>query len=509
MGVEDNPLYFGATALPIIRTRKNFPYQKRIDALKASSCNQAKTLPVLSSKILHISEKSQPTPLSNKSAKTYSCKSCGYFTSKKGMFNLHQSTVHGNNQASSKKSAAKSDKLHQLLSVSNKLQKTKVSKDQACDSISAKKREKREKINSKHISNVSVEMEANNSNNILKNLQKSNEMNVLFETQAYTENDTYETARKSGNRNVHQHVNKLQLHCENGNCEIFPQRHSEISQSPHKSFWNLNQPVKEKSKSPDYICETCAYKCDLWKFKDDRVEPNGILHHGYHRINLNSYSDKNLAQFTHNSVHSLSHQAQNMPPKISHASDFCDPSATICVICGKASTNMEGVIIPDISASTFNDIDIVDEPSKNDYEEFDKAKEEYDKFTHIKDEMSVGLELFIRKMDADIEEFAQKYPEEVAKYITNDYKDYKNATGFIDTVVQIRSGKKITYQERINALTFSSKVPNAREVQNKQDLNSITSLCSSQLHSSSCNSPISNVVECIDELIRKNYHAIK
>ena len=145
----------------------------------------------------------------------------------------------------------------------------------------------------------------------------------------------------------------------------------------------------------------------------------------------------------------------------------------------------------------------------NDYKEYDKVEARDDKFTHIKDEMSVGLELFIRKMDADVEEFRQKYPEEIDEYVAHGYTDYTNATGFIDTVVQIRSGRKVPYQDRINALKSSLELVPTEQVQNKRSLYSNSMLYSSPPLSLSNNSPASKVIECIDELIRKNYHAIK
>ena len=103
MGVEDNPLYFGATTLPIIRKTKNFPYQKRIDALKASSCNQEKILHVLNTKKSLCNPQSLSNKVSNDNEKRYSCKSCSYLTAKKGMFNLHQFTLHGDKTSDPKK----------------------------------------------------------------------------------------------------------------------------------------------------------------------------------------------------------------------------------------------------------------------------------------------------------------------------------------------------------------------------------------------------------------------
>ena len=117
-------------------------------------------------------------------------------------------------------------------------------------------------------------------------------------------------------------------------------------------------------------------------------------------------------------------------------------------------------------------------------------------------------------MDADIEEFRQKYPEEIEKYVAENtlienFTNYRNATGFIDTVVQIRSGRKVPYQDRINALKSSSKLVLTEQVQNKPSLYSNSMLYSSPPCSPSENSPASKVIECIDELIRKNYQAIK
>ena len=112
-------------------------------------------------------------------------------------------------------------------------------------------------------------------------------------------------------------------------------------------------------------------------------------------------------------------------------------------------------------------------------------------------------------MDEDIKEYAYRYPEKVEKYIANGYNDYDSSKGFMDTVVQIRSGRKVPYQDRINALNLAnlaSHMVKQRQVQNKQ-----LSDCNSTFHSriSSATSPATNVVECIDELIRRNYNAIR
>ena len=172
---------------------------------------------------------------------------------------------------------------------------------------------------------------------------------------------------------------------------------------------------------------------------------------------------------------------------------------------------MDDVIIPNISSSSFDDIELTEQPlnSLNNHVVHDNIEDRHDKFTQIKDEMSVGLELFIRKMDEDIKEFAYKYPEKMENYIANGYNDYSNAKGFMDTVVQIRSGRKVPYQDRINALNLSnlaSEMAKQRQVQNKQWPDS-----NSTFHSqiSPASSPATNVVECIDELIRRNYNAIR
>ena len=133
MGVEDNPLYFGATTLPIIRKTKNFPYQKRIDALKASSCNQEKILHVLNSKKSVRNLQSSSNKILNDNEKRYSCKSCRYSTAKKGMFNLHQFTVHGDKSSDPMKLSATSGKLFPLLSGSKERYTNKKSGRHGCD----------------------------------------------------------------------------------------------------------------------------------------------------------------------------------------------------------------------------------------------------------------------------------------------------------------------------------------------------------------------------------------
>ena len=122
--------------------------------------------------------------------------------------------------------------------------------------------------------------------------------------------------------------------------------------------------------------------------------------------------------------------------------------------------------------------------------------------------MSVGLELFLRKMDQDIKDFAHKYPEEMEKYLVfgPDSYDRKSAEGFMDTVVQIRGGRKVPYQDRIDALNLSSDMIKRNQVQNHQWPNSDAKLYTLKL---STTSPTTNVVECIDELIQKNYNAIR
>jgi len=512
MGVEDNPLYFGATTLPIIRKTKNFPYQKRIDALKASSCNQEKILHILNTKKSLCNSKSLSNNVSKDNEKRYSCKSCSYSTAKKGMFNLHQFTVHGDKTTDPKHLLVNSGKLFPLLRDSKERYKNKRTDQHGCDLKSVMNGDAMECNISDDTNNITSFMERHIPAKTSIDSDQFHEMNIR--STKLIKNIPKQKLKASyfqDNPTVPHLENNFPPYFDNQRVDFFPNRFANLPNICHPSFWRVIHPARQQEKLPNYICELCSFKSDLWKFREDQNDNDRSSCRHYPRINSNPYFNKKFEQFRQHLLPSSTPLPNHVFHKRSNYSDFSSLTSHICSICGKSSSNMDDVIIPNISSSSFDDIELTEKPlnSLNNHVVHDNIEDRHDKFTQIKDEMSVGLELFIRKMDEDIKEFAYKYPEKMEKYIANGYNDYSNAKGFMDTVVQIRSGRKVPYQDRINALNLSnlaSEIAKQRQVQNKQWPDS-----NSTFHSqiSPASSPATNVVECIDELIRRNYNAIR
>ena len=393
--------YFGTEALPKIRRRRNFPYQKRIDALKISANYPANIIPLYPS----ATDREQNLNPTNKSpencrpppayspAIVYKCQECDYFAPKKGLLKLHSITVHHVTGISDQISRKNSMSVNTLPS----------------DSMT------------KYVGKAETEKEQEDSNRFRQRAVDQRHPHLLEDVKPI--------------KIKHEFLNSCDKICD-------------FTPSLHPMFHMYDTLLRGNNAEEDQRIKNQYSKC---KICTDLLKP-GLPSWGKSQCHQNKdhmESTTNTSKTTLPYPNVLNRDGNKVPDKQCKDTPHLD-----CDYCGNSLDQFDNLVIRNVKTHAL-------------YKAYQCRK--CNSFTMDKK----LFEEYNEKTDRDFTSFLSSTDTlkgELNPNVPQKYKDNPNTARFIDTLVQIRSGKNISYQKRINALKSSTQQsPLSSKVKQRQD----------------------------------------